>query len=189
MINWLPARSQGRRTQVPPVGAGVRPSVRAEPGTRATVPTSEELMSRASRLPTLALVAITLFVAVAPAADANESFRATLRVNGIATRGATDREVPFSGTLRCRSDATSGTGMFEGRSKRACERLAKKPGVLRSLEEPDGRACAEVYGGPQTVTIRGRIDGRRFRVEIDRADACGIADWNQVQWLIGPPER
>ena len=146
-------------------------------------------MNKTSRLPVLALVAITLFVAGAPAAGADESFRATLRVNGVATRGATDREVPFSGTLRCRPSGATGTGMFDGRAKRACAWLADDPDVLRGLGDREGRACAEVYGGPQTVTIRGRVDGRRFRVELDRVDSCGIDDWNEIKWLIGSPER
>jgi hypothetical protein len=136
-------------------------------------------------------VAITLLAAVAPAAAAHsdESFRATLRINGVATRGATDREVPFSGTLRCRPSGATGTGMFDGRAKRACARLADDPDVFQGVGDRDGRACAEVYGGPQTVSIRGRIDGRRFRVELDRADSCGIDDWNEIKWLIGSPER
>lgn len=35
-------------------------------------------------------------------------------------------------------------------------------------------ACTEIYGGPDTATIEGGLDGRTVRVHLDRSNGCEI---------------
>ena len=49
---------------------------------------------------------------------------------------------------------------------------------------PRGRACTQIYGGPQTATIVGTLRGERVDARFSRADGCEIARWNGVADLL-----
>jgi predicted secreted protein len=49
------------------------------------------------------------------------------------------------------------------------------------------QACTEQYGGPDVAHITGAIGSATIDVTIDRADGCGIADWDLLQPLLPPP--
>jgi LysM repeat protein len=96
--------------------------------------------------------------------------------------------VPSEATLDCDGGAR-GTGYLAKVAKPACA-LARKGTVAAIATEHRGtRLCHEGYGGPQRATITGTIGGRRVKVTIDRADGCGIDDWNRLRALLGAPER
>lgn len=49
------------------------------------------------------------------------------------------------------------------------------------------QACTEQYGGPDVAHIRGTIGDTAIDLTVDRADGCGIANWDLLQPLLPPP--
>ena len=47
-------------------------------------------------------------------------------------------------------------------------------------------ACTQVYGGPQTATIRGTWQGRQVLSSFSRTDGCEISRWDLLQGLLPP---
>jgi LysM repeat protein len=96
--------------------------------------------------------------------------------------------IPSAATLDCDDDAR-GTGFLRNAAKPACA-LARK-GTVTAISSAHRRAriCREGYGGPQRATITGTIGQRRVSVTIDRADGCGIEEWDKMRALLGDPER
>jgi hypothetical protein len=117
-----------------------------------------------------------------------------LAVDGVATAATGDptanpAEIPFSGTVDCRADGPTATGMFATTATETCAQIEAHGAVLAKLGTAPGRICSEIYGGPQHVRITGNVAGRRVDLEVARSDGCGIADWTALEWLIGAPER
>jgi hypothetical protein len=52
---------------------------------------------------------------------------------------------------------------------------------------PRPTACAEVYGGPATARVTGKLRGVRVWAEFDVSDACEIARWRRNAALLGAP--
>jgi hypothetical protein len=50
---------------------------------------------------------------------------------------------------------------------------------------PARMACTQLYGGPQTASIRGTLRGEAVDARFSRADGCQIARWEQVGDLLG----
>jgi hypothetical protein len=120
--------------------------------------------------------------------------RTELKVDGVATRAtaeptATPVEIAFSGTLDCAAAGATGTGIFATTAVRTCAQVVEHRQLFASDADPRGRICTEIYGGPQHVKIEGSVDGERVAREITRTDGCGIADWTELEWLLGAPER
>jgi hypothetical protein len=53
----------------------------------------------------------------------------------------------------------------------------------------DERACTLQYGGPEKAHVTGTVDGKSVDVKFDRADGCGIADYEALFAAFGrePP--
>jgi hypothetical protein len=49
---------------------------------------------------------------------------------------------------------------------------------------PRDAVCLEIYGGPQTALVTGRLRGRRVRARFNRHDGCEIGRWNRVRFLF-----
>jgi hypothetical protein len=51
------------------------------------------------------------------------------------------------------------------------------------------RACTLQYGGPEKAHVTGTVDGKPVDVTIDRADGCGIAEYEALFAAFGrePP--
>jgi hypothetical protein len=123
-----------------------------------------------------------------------------LAVSGVATRAGSDPtapvEVPFSYDLDCTTQeltARRGT-VGEGEAPSAevdaiCDRLARDPDLLTSAGPDPDRICTEIYGGPQTAHVEGTVNGTAVDVDVARNDGCGIDDWDNLEFLLGPPER
>jgi LysM repeat protein len=114
----------------------------------------------------------------------------SVRLNIEARTGSvTSVLVPSEGELECEQRRTRGTGFLIHSGKAACA-LARS-GTVGAIAQQHriGRLCEEVYGGPQRARITGRIGGRRVAVTIDRSNGCGIREWNQLEALLGKPER
>lgn len=66
----------------------------------------------------------------------------------------------------------------------ACAALAAAgPGVF-APPDPD-LACTEIYGGPQTATVTGQLDGARVDSTFSRTDGCQIARWDALAIVLG----
>jgi hypothetical protein len=57
--------------------------------------------------------------------------------------------------------------------------------------QADDRACTLQYGGPEQAHVTGTVEGRDVDVTIDRADGCGIADYDALFAAFGrePPVK
>lgn len=85
-----------------------------------------------------------------------------------------------AGALNC-NDTPRATGALAGLlpAARLCERARTVASLLTTAPARD-RRCTRIYGGPQTLRVRGTIDGHRVDRRITRTDGCGIADYGRV---------
>lgn len=49
---------------------------------------------------------------------------------------------------------------------------------------PPDVACTEIYGGPQTATVTGTLQGEPLGVSFSRVNGCEIARWDAAQPLL-----
>jgi hypothetical protein len=49
---------------------------------------------------------------------------------------------------------------------------------------PGDTACTQIFGGPETATIKGEIRGTPIDATFTRNDGCEIARWERVQDLL-----
>ena len=52
-----------------------------------------------------------------------------------------------------------------------------------------GTACAAVFGGPATATVRGAVLGIRVAARFTLQNSCEIERWRRNSALLGPPPR
>ena len=64
----------------------------------------------------------------------------------------------------------------------ACRRLATIRRPFRPV--PADAVCAQIYGGPQTARVTGRLRGARVRASFNRRDGCEIDRWDRVRFLF-----
>lgn len=98
---------------------------------------------------------------------------------------------PVRYTIGCLGDAFPVTPAVDGiEGATACTRLADAE-VLERLTKgaPADRACTEIYGGPDVATITGEINGETIDTTVDRANGCGIADWDDLLAGVLPPSK
>lgn len=65
-----------------------------------------------------------------------------------------------------------------------CRALAR---VKRPTFEPTpgNVACTEIYGGPETATVKGTLRGEPVDARFSRANGCEIARWNDASGILG----
>ncbi|HAY43681.1 MAG TPA: hypothetical protein DCY59_09080 [Micrococcaceae bacterium] len=66
----------------------------------------------------------------------------------------------------------------------ACELLAKNPELLTSKPSAQ-QTCTEIYGGPATAKIKGKIGEQRVQADFDRHNGCAISIWDSLAPLLG----
>ena len=177
------ARAAGEARRAAPAGCDLAVRVRHQEG-----PTARPHVAMRARV--VELVAV-MAVMVVPAACGGES---SVRVGDavpstslrIEVRAAPDAP-PRSATLAC-DGAPVATGFIDD-ARAACALVTDDQEARAVLVErrPDDRICTQLYGGPQLARVTGRIEGRPVDVTVNRADGCGVADWSQLQPLLGPP--
>lgn len=69
------------------------------------------------------------------------------------------------------------------RPEAACAALSEQ--ALAPL--PSDVACTQVYGGPETATVRGTYRGAPVDLALSRTDGCRIAQWDRLGPLLGRP--
>jgi len=50
---------------------------------------------------------------------------------------------------------------------------------------PGSTACTQQYGGPDTATVKGTLNGKPVDARFSRTDGCEISRWEKVQALLG----
>jgi hypothetical protein len=80
--------------------------------------------------------------------------------------------VPVSGTQHPKPDA-------------ACAALKANPSIVIRSPRPTDIACTMQYGGPQTATVSGAVDGRGFESMFSLTDGCEISAWEAARDVLG----
>jgi hypothetical protein len=90
--------------------------------------------------------------------------------------------------LRCAGARASADGYLKRRvgARRACRRARALAAFI--LAPPrSGRACAQVYGGPERARLTGRIGGARVARTFTRTNGCGISAYDRLRPLVPRP--
>jgi hypothetical protein len=93
-----------------------------------------------------------------------------VRVDADGPRGSAR---PEEATVRCR----------EGDTSRAC-RAAEQLTTADFGPPPDNVACTEIFGGPETARITGRLRGEPVSTTLSRSDGCEIHRWEAFAGLL-----
>ncbi|HRA50193.1 SSI family serine proteinase inhibitor [Actinotalea sp.] len=67
----------------------------------------------------------------------------------------------------------------------ACAALEAAGGAEAFAPLPPDATCTEQYGGPQTATVTGTVDGERVDADFSRINGCEIARWDALAPLLG----
>lgn len=83
--------------------------------------------------------------------------------------------------LACLGDTATFTGDTTLSAEQACLALNDLEVRTRLLTDDHlDRMCTEQYGGPQVATVTGTLDDEPVDAAIDRANGCGIDDWDRL---------
>jgi hypothetical protein len=135
-----------------------------------------------------AAAALVLATAAAAGALAGTGAAAqpTVRLTVTFTR---DGGAPLVAHLRCNGSRASADGFLRRvGAARAC-RHARRTAVFLARRPARGRACTQIFGGPERARVRGRIGARRIDRGLARTDGCRIADYDRVVPLVPRPAR
>ena len=87
---------------------------------------------------------------------------------------------PVTYEISCAGDTATVDGV-ELDAEAACTALSDPAVESRLIDGPPaGQVCTEIYGGPDTATITGTLDGEPISAQVDRANGCGISDWDEL---------
>ncbi len=71
-------------------------------------------------------------------------------------------------------------------SAAACAVVAEL-GAEAFAPPPKDQQCTQQYGGPQTASVTGVVDGVPVQTTLDRTDGCGIARWDALATVLAAP--
>lgn len=90
-------------------------------------------------------------------------------------------------TITCLGDTATVIGDVAVSDRQACLALNDEAVRTRLTEgAPTDRACTEQYGGPDEARIIGTIDDNSVDTTVDRANGCGINDWDSLLAALLP---
>ena len=93
-----------------------------------------------------------------------------VRVDADGPRGP---ERPKSTTVRCAA----------GDASKAC-RAAARLTPANFGPPPDNVACTQIFGGPETARISGRLRGEPVSATLSKVDGCEISRWKTFAALL-----
>lgn len=96
---------------------------------------------------------------------------------------ATPDAAPASYTLVCQGGVPAAESNHPTAAA-ACAALRKNPSLLERAPK-SGQACTQQYGGPQTATVTGAVDGMAVESSYSLTDGCEISAWNAVSDILG----
>jgi len=127
-------------------------------------------MSRA-----LLILLLLLVTAGCGGGSSSSSASADLRIT-VWPQGKTGASTTY--TLTC----PKGTGTLP-EARAACSKL-QRVGASAFAPVPPGSACTEIYGGPQTARVRGRLAGKAIGAVFSQSDGCQSARWSRLEFLF-----
>ncbi|WP_051470732.1 SSI family serine proteinase inhibitor [Arthrobacter sp. 35/47] len=92
---------------------------------------------------------------------------------------------PVEYFLECTPDGIGETTTLPNPAA-ACEAVKRLGAAFFNAEPDPNQMCTQQYGGPQTATIKGTVDGHRVYASFSATDGCEIARWNAVESILGP---
>jgi hypothetical protein len=87
-------------------------------------------------------------------------------------------------TLTC--DPPGGNAPNAANACAALKKVAVVKGGDPFAPTPKGQMCTQIYGGPQTATVKGTWQGRPIDTTFGRKNGCEIKRWNDLAALFGP---
>lgn len=67
----------------------------------------------------------------------------------------------------------------------ACAALKADPDIIAPAAPGTSQACTQQYGGPQTATVTGMVDGVAVESSFARTNGCEISAWNAAKDVLG----
>jgi hypothetical protein len=91
-------------------------------------------------------------------------------------------------TISCLGDTATLIGDAPIDAEQACTALTETEVRSRLVDGASiDRMCTEIYGGPDVATIVGTFDDDVVDTTADRANGCGIDEWDRLFAEILPP--
>jgi len=75
-----------------------------------------------------------------------------------------------------------GRGPAKAKEARVRDAAGLRPADFEPV--PDDVACTEQFGGPETATVSGTLNGRDVDARFARNNGCEIARWEKVSALL-----
>jgi hypothetical protein len=91
---------------------------------------------------------------------------------------------PITRTLTC--DPPGGNAPNAAGACAGLEKVAAAKAGDPFAPTPIGQMCTQIYGGPQTATIKGTYKGRKVDATFGRKNGCEVKRWNDLAALFGP---
>jgi hypothetical protein len=135
----------------------------------------------ATRVLLAALMAACLLPAAAHAAGSGTAPAAALTLKFTVTDAPA--ATPQPATLTCFGTWANATGYLREAPDEACQQARRLADFLPSAPDPN-RTCTQIFGGPQTATVKGAINGRQIRRAFSRKNGCELADWDRMGPLL-----
>ncbi|WP_051476821.1 SSI family serine proteinase inhibitor [Arthrobacter sp. Br18] len=95
-----------------------------------------------------------------------------------------DTAEPVRYVLEC-SSATPGPNTTLPNAEEACATVASLGASFFNALPDRNVACTQQYGGPQTASITGTVDGTQILASFALTDGCEISRWNAVRSILG----
>lgn len=97
---------------------------------------------------------------------------------------ASDSATPVGYTLVCQGGEPAAESKHPTAAE-ACAALKDNPSLLSPPPPSSERACTQQYGGPQTATVTGMVDGTAVEASFSLRDGCEIGAWNAAEDILG----
>lgn len=93
-------------------------------------------------------------------------------------------EPPVNHTLVCEGGVPTPESSHPS-AEAACAALKQNAALLSPATPGTAQACTEQYGGPQTATVTGVVDGISVETEFARTNGCEISAWDAARDVLG----
>ncbi|MHA7180014.1 SSI family serine proteinase inhibitor [Arthrobacter sp. MDB2-24] len=93
---------------------------------------------------------------------------------------------PVQYVLECVDGAPGPASTLPG-AEAACAALARLGTRFFTARPDKDIICTQQYGGPQTASITGTLDGTSILASFALTDGCEISRWNRVRDILGAP--
>ena len=140
------------------------------------------------RAPWLGVLLAVLIAAYLLPAAADATGTGTASAAGLALRFSVTEApatTPQTATLTCLGTRENATGYLQQAPGEGCQQAQQLTDLLLNAPDPE-RICTQIYGGPQTATVQGTVNGRWVRRAFSRTNGCELADWGQMGPLLAP---